>query len=277
MSTTAAVVLAGGGSTRMGTPKAALPWHGSTLLRRAAGIAGRAVDGPVVVVRSSGQELPPLPAGIDVTEDARPGRGPLQGIAAGLEAVGERARQAYVCGMDSPLAHPAFIRHVVRCLDADHDVALPGAHGFDHPLAAAYRIATAAPALEQTLAGGSLSTGALMRRLRVLSLDAAALLADPVVAVLDPQLDSLVNVNTSEEYAAARARPAPAVTVRCLGALRLRGLDPITLRVATIGAAAAIIGVELGGDVAALINGEQVVHDPLAPLAAGDAVIFMAP
>jgi len=277
VSATAAIILAGGGSTRMGTPKAALQWRGSTLLRRAVGIAGRAVDGPVVVVRARGQELPPLPDHVDVAEDERSGRGPLQGIAAGLQAVGARARDAYVCGVDSPLAHPAFIRHVVRSLDADHDVALPSAHGFDQPLAAAYRSATVAPAIDELLAADELATGALMARLRVLKLDAAALLADPAIAVLDPRLDSLVNLNTREEYAAARARPAPAVTVLCAGALRMRGPDPVTLCVATVGAAAGIIGVELGADVVAMINGERIAEDPQEPLAAGDAVILMAP
>ncbi|CAN5642244.1 hypothetical protein BH20ACT17_BH20ACT17_04230 [soil metagenome] len=277
MNATAAIILAGGASTRMGTPKAALAWRGSTLLRRAVGIAARAVDGPAVVVRAHGQELPPLPAGIEVAEDERCGRGPLQGIAAGLAAVSERARTAYVCGVDAPLAHPAFIRHVVRCLDGDHDVALPTAHGFDHPLAAAYRVASAAPAIDAVLAGDDLGTGALMARLRVLKLDAAALLADPAIAVLDPRLESLVNVNTPDEYAAACRRPAPAVTVLCAGALRVRGPDPIALCVATAGAAAGIIGVELGAGVIAIINGERVVDDPQEPLAAGDAVIFMAP
>jgi molybdenum cofactor guanylyltransferase len=50
----------------MGTPKAALEWHGSTLLRRIAGIVGRAVEGPVVVVRAPGQELPGLPGDVDI-------------------------------------------------------------------------------------------------------------------------------------------------------------------------------------------------------------------
>lgn len=277
MSATAAIVLAGGGSTRMGSAKAALEWRGSTLLRRAVGIAGRAVDGPVVVVRAPGQELPALPAGIAVVEDARAGRGPLEGIAAGLNEVGGRADNAYVCGVDAPLTHPAFIRHVVRSLDAGHDVALPRAHGFDHPLAAAYRIATVAAAIGEVLAGEDLATGALMRRVRARALDEAALLADPVVAVLDSQLDSLVNVNTPEQYAAARARPAPAVTVLCAGALRVRGPAPVTLRVATVGAAAGIVGVELGGGVVALINGEQLVEDPQEPLVAGDSVLLMAP
>ena len=50
---TAGIVLAGGRSTRMGAPKATLEWHGSTLVRRAAGIVARVVDGPVVVVRAA--------------------------------------------------------------------------------------------------------------------------------------------------------------------------------------------------------------------------------
>ena len=37
----AGVVLAGGRSSRMGTPKASLEWHGSTLLRRTVGILAR--------------------------------------------------------------------------------------------------------------------------------------------------------------------------------------------------------------------------------------------
>lgn len=67
------------------------------------------------------------------------------------------------------------------------------------------------------------------------------------------------------------------MTVLCAGALRVRGPDPIALCVATAGAAAGIIGVELGAGVVAMINGERVVDDPQEPLAAGDAVIFMAP
>src|SRR5262245_66621206 len=101
----AGIVLAGGRSSRMGTPKAALEWHGSTLLRRVTGIVARGVDGPVVVVRAPGQELPPLPERVTVVEDAREGRGPLMGIAAGLAAL--EADAAFVSSTDVPLLHPA--------------------------------------------------------------------------------------------------------------------------------------------------------------------------
>ncbi|MDF3051507.1 MAG: molybdopterin-guanine dinucleotide biosynthesis protein A-like protein [Pseudonocardia sp.] len=51
----AGVVLVGGRSVRMGASKAALEWHGSTLLRRTVGAVARVVDGPVVIVREPGR------------------------------------------------------------------------------------------------------------------------------------------------------------------------------------------------------------------------------
>ena len=68
-------------------PKAALEWHGSTLLRRTVGIMARVTSGPVVVVRATGQDLPELPEGTLVVDDPREGKGPVQGIAAGLAAL----------------------------------------------------------------------------------------------------------------------------------------------------------------------------------------------
>ena len=252
---TAGIVLAGGRSTRMGAPKATLDWHGSTLVRRAVGIVGRVVDGPLIVVRAAGQDLPALPDGIEVVQDARDARGPVQGIAAGLDAIGDRADAAFVCGVDAPLLHPALIAAVIAALASDEelDVALPVAHGFSHPLAAAYRT-TVGPHVRDVLERNMLGTRALLDRCRVLRLDAAALGADPHVAEHDPQLDSLLNLNEPAEYEAARARPAPLVTVVGAG----------DVRAATLLAA---------GEGTATING-QPVSDPGEPLVAGDVLAF---
>ena len=106
------MVLAGGRSSRMGAAKAGLDWHGSTLLYRAAAVLGRAVDGPVIVVAAPGQELPELPAGVAVVEDPVEGLGPMQGLAAGLAALADRADAAFACSTDLPFLHPAFVRRV---------------------------------------------------------------------------------------------------------------------------------------------------------------------
>ena len=47
-----------------------------------------------------------------------------------------------------------------------------------------------------------------------------------MLAALDPDLDSVLNVNTPADYEAARARPAPEVTVQLFGTLAERRGQP---------------------------------------------------
>jgi molybdopterin-guanine dinucleotide biosynthesis protein A len=278
MADVAGIILAGGRSSRMGSSKAALEWHGSTLLRRVVGLVQRSVDGPVIVVSAPGQDLPALPGGIEVVEDAREGRGPLQGLAAGLTQVGDRAAAAYASSTDVPLLHPRFIRRVLSAFDDDIDVVLPVAGGFRHPLAAVYRV-TLLAAVERLIAEDRMKPAFLFDECRVRQLDDAALLADPVLAALDPALDSVLNLNEPADYEAARARPAPAVTVRRFGALsRIApgGAEPASVEAATLGEAAAAAGITLDEHVVAALNGDQITRDPDVPLVAGDSVAFLA-
>jgi molybdopterin-guanine dinucleotide biosynthesis protein A len=258
MGRVAGIVLAGGRSSRMGMSKAHLEWHGSTLLRRTAGIVARGVDAPVVVVRAPGQELPALPPEVEVVEDAREGRGPLQGIAAGLAHLRERAEACFVSSVDVPLLHPLFVRRVVAALDDDTDVVLPEAQGRRHPLAAVYRTALVGE-VEALIAADRLKPASLFERCRVKRL-----------AVADTDLASLVNVNEPADYAAARARPAPAVTIERFGVRHVA-------RAATLAAAAAAADVALDGHVVAALDGERTTSDPEAPLAEGDRVVFGPP
>jgi len=274
--TSTGIVLAGGRSSRMGTAKAALEWHGSTLLRRVTGLVGRVVDGPVVVVRAPGQALPALDPEVEVVEDPREGLGPLQGLAAGLAATADRAEAAFVCSTDLPFLHPAFVRRVLRALDDGVDVALPVALGYPQPLAAAYRTALA-PEVARLVAAGQLRPAFLLRDHAVARLDDAALLADPVLAALDPDLASVVNVNDPAGYQAARAQPAPEVTVQRYGVLAAQGRrGPRTVRAATLAGAAAAAELALDRHVVAALNGDQITRDGELPLVAGDTVAFLA-
>src|SRR5215469_1372784 len=266
MSGSAGIVLAGGRSTRMGAPKAALEWHGSTLLRRTAGILGRVTEGPVVVVRAPGQDLPALPPGTEVVDDPREGLGPVQGLAAGLAALAGRAEIAFVSSTDMPFLHPAFVRRVLRAAQEGADVGLPVARGYPQPLAAADRL----------VAQQRLRPAFLFEQCAVTRLDEAALRADPVLAALDPGLDSVVNVNSPADYTAAREQPPPEVTVQRFGTLADGHRGPRQVRAATVAAAAAATGLALDSHVVAALNGDQITRDGEMPLAAGDTVFFLA-
>jgi molybdenum cofactor guanylyltransferase len=263
----------------MGTPKAELEWHGSTLLRRTADILARATGGPVVVVRAHGQEIPALPKGVLVADDPREAKGPLQGIAAGLAALRGLADIAFVSSTDMPFLHPAFIRRVLRvlCDGEGTDVALPVARGFKQPLAAAYRVCLADTA-ERLVKEDRLRPAFLFDECVVEQLDEGALRDDALLAALDPDLDSVMNVNTPADYQAALARPAPEVNVQLFGALA-KGAGKSSqqaIRAATLGAAADAVGLVLDRHVTAALNGDQITRDGETPLVAGDTVFFLS-
>lgn len=262
----AGVVLAGGRSTRMGTSKAALEWHGSTLVRRVAGIVARSVDGPMFVVAAPGQCLPTLPPEIAVVADPREGRGPLQGLAVGLAAAAAvPASVAFVCSTDMPLLHPAVVRRVVAGLHDSVDVALPVVHSRRQPLVAAYRTTLAGPVADW-VDGGERRMTVVAERSRVNVLQSRDLLADAAVRAADPELSSLSNLNTPQDYRAARARPAPPVTVRS-GDRAER-----VVSAATVAGAAAAMGLTFGQGTAVLDG--VIITDGTTPLVAGDVVTF---
>jgi molybdenum cofactor guanylyltransferase len=208
-------------------------------------------------VRAPGQELPELPGGVRVVEDAREGNGPLQGLLAGLEAVD--GELAFVASTDMPFLHPRFVAAV--CATArDADAAVPLLAGFRQPLAAAYRTALA-PLVAELIEQGQMKPAFLFERCETRWLDDL------------PYPESVRNLNAREDYEAALAEPEPTVRVRCFGPLRR---PPAEVRAATLGTAAVAIGVELGPHVLAALNGDQIARDPLEPLAEGDEVAFMA-
>jgi molybdenum cofactor guanylyltransferase len=196
----AGIVLAGGRSERMGRPKADLEWRGGSLARSVCEALESAGATPIVVVGAPGQRLPALPSGVEIVEDARPGRGPLEAIAAGLRALPAATERAFVSAVDAPFLAPAFVTCVVSAIEGNVDAAVPVHDGTLHPLAAAYRVSPTLEAVERRLTGSDLSLRGLLDDLRVRRLEEADLRA------VDPQLDSLVNLNTPQDYEDAALR-----------------------------------------------------------------------
>lgn len=180
----------------MGSPKALLAFGPETMLQRMVRLLGSVVS-PIVVVAAPQQSLPPLPADVTVTRDEREGRGPLEGLRAGLKALPGGVEIAYVTSCDVPLLVPGFVRRMID-LATDHDIAVMEIDGFPHPLSAVYRRSTL-PHVEALLAQDRLRPVFLFdavrtRRVQPAEMDSA-----------DPGLLTLRNVNTREDYLHALA------------------------------------------------------------------------
>jgi molybdopterin-guanine dinucleotide biosynthesis protein A len=188
------IILCGGLSTRMGTSKALLPFGAETMLQRIVRLLSTAVS-PIVVVAAVEQLLPNLPADVIVTRDEEPGRGPLEGLRAGLKALPESVDSAYVTSCDVPLLVLDFVRRMIDLL-ADHDIAVMDIDGFPHPLSAVYRRNTL-PHVEALLAQNRLRPVFLFDAVRTRRVPPAEMIS------ADPELLTLRNLNTREDYLAA--------------------------------------------------------------------------
>jgi molybdopterin-guanine dinucleotide biosynthesis protein A len=191
--TAAGIVLCGGKSTRMGASKALLPFGPETMLQRVVRLLGGVVS-PIVAVAAGDQELPALPAAVILARDEAEGRGPLEGLRAGLKALPDSVEIAYVTSCDVPLLVPGFVTQMLD-LARGYDVAVMEIDGFPHPLSAVYRRATL-PFVEDLLAHDRLRPVFLFEAVRTRRVR-------PEEMTADPDLLTLRNLNTREEYEAA--------------------------------------------------------------------------
>ena len=189
------IVLCGGKSSRMGTSKALLPFGAETMLQRVVRILSDVVA-PIVVVAAADQELPQLPPSIIVTRDERQGRGPLEGLRAGLKALPSSIDAAYVTSCDVPLLETGFVRQMID-LSNGYDIAVMEIDGFTHPLSAIYRRATL-PSVEDLLANDRLRPVFLFEAMNTRRVK-------PAEMTSDPDLRTLRNLNTREDYEQALA------------------------------------------------------------------------
>ena len=178
----------------MGRPKLSLPFGSELMLPRVVRILSEVVS-PIVVVAAHDQVLPDLPSNVYIVRDEQEYLGPLAGIEIGLRALRDRGIEAaYVSSCDVPLLQPTFITEMIRRLDG-HELAVPREREFHHPLAAVYR----------TSLVDRIHSLVVAQRLRPLFLiqqsDSIEVSVDELRGV-DPELQSLRNVNRPEDYTA---------------------------------------------------------------------------
>jgi molybdenum cofactor guanylyltransferase len=188
--TSGGIVLCGGKSTRMGVAKATLPFGPETMLQRVVRLLGTTVS-PIAAVAALDQVLPALPHDVIVARDEREAKGPLEGLRAGLAALPATVDAAYATSCDVPLLVPAFVERMLALL-GDDDIAVMEIDGFTHPLSAVYRRATL-PRIEELLAQDRLRPVFLFDAVRTRRVA-------PAEMTTDPDLRTLRNLNTPEDY-----------------------------------------------------------------------------
>ena len=185
-----AVVLTGGKSSRMGRPKALLPFDGEPLIAHV--LRGlKNIFTEVVVVAAPEQELPALPAVLVRDEVAY--QGPVSGIYHGLKAATKEI--CFVTSCDAPFLNLALISHLLSQI-SDNDVVVPFWQERFQPLHAVYRTSVA-PLLKDQLERGELRPIFLYHKVRTLKLD------EDKVRRFDPEGLSFLNMNSPADYDAA--------------------------------------------------------------------------
>ena len=130
---TAAFILAGGESSRMGRNKALLEIDGVPLILRTAHVVEQAVAKPTIV----GPREAFAALGFECVEDDWPGAGPLGGIATALRASGMEWNLVVAC--DMPYLTPEWLRHLVARAEASAAGAvIPQSEFGAEPLCASY-------------------------------------------------------------------------------------------------------------------------------------------
>ncbi len=227
-----AAVLAGGRSLRMGIDKTLLSVEGEPLVVRVAESVGD-VCAHTVIVTNRPEALADiaLPADVRVIQDAVAYQGPLGGLATALE----HAEDEWVLAVaaDMPWLRPELVRALWEARDGAQVVIPVGPKGSE-PLLALYHT-SCLQAARTVLDSGRRRIVAILPLVTVVEVSVESL------RHFDPELRSLVNVNTPEEFEEVRGtsdvshhgEPASVrLSVIEVGTRRARGMPserPITV------------------------------------------------
>jgi molybdopterin-guanine dinucleotide biosynthesis protein A len=282
----AAVILVGGKSSRMGRPKALLPFDGEPLVAHVVRKL-KEMFVEAVVVAAPEQELPALSATIVRDEVAY--QGPVSGIYHGLKASSKEL--CFVTSCDAPFLNLRLIAHLLAQA-SDHDVVVPYWQERFQPLHAVYRTRVA-PLLKEQLSRGERRPIFLFDKVSTLKV------SEEEIRRFDPQGLSLLNMNSPEDYQAVlqlwreKNSKSVSVSVELFGVARLLAKTQTVSLTLSDGATLAQVFSALAEKLPALsgrvinsagltpgytcnINGLDFVRDPGAKIKSGDKIFILS-
>ena len=288
-----AIILAGGRSSRMGQPKALLPFDGEPLIAHIVRSL-KDIFADVVVVLAPGQQIPSLP--VTLVRDGVAYQGPVSGIYHGLNAA--ESEVSFVVSCDIPFMNLSLISYLFSLIH-DHDVVVPYWEGRYQPLFAIYR-KSVTPYLHAQLQRGELRPIFLFDKVRTRKIN------EEEVRRFDPEGLSFLNMNTPADYQAALQRwqnlgasPLSARSIFCtvelFGVARLRAKTkavPLELppeatlaQVFTVLAERLpmLVGSVIAADKGALVkgqacnvNGRDFIRDSHTKIHSGDRIFILS-
>ena len=184
-------MLCGGQSSRLGFDKQELMFDGQTFLETIVS-AIQPVVRRILLVGNVNADRHRLPDSVSITQDQRLGKGPLEGIRVGLEDLSSDCEYAFVSSCDVPLLTGDLVEFLfARIGDADAIVPTKGPRQYG--MTAIYRTQLHA-AVDQRIQQHKLRVCNLAEGFQVTNIDAEEL------RVVDPELDTLTNINSAEDY-----------------------------------------------------------------------------
>lgn len=191
-----AAVLAGGRSLRMGVDKTLLSVEGKTLVARVCDAVAEVCERTIVVTnRPEALADAGLSDDVTIIRDEIAYQGPLGGLATSLD---EAQTEWVLCvAADMPHLEPGIIRSLWDLRDGG-DVVVPVGDKGPEPLLALYRRDACRGPAHEVLATGRRRIVALFGQVKVIEVPLEALRS------ADPELRSLLNVNTPSDLADAR-------------------------------------------------------------------------
>ncbi|UOQ93521.1 molybdenum cofactor guanylyltransferase [Halobacillus shinanisalinarum] len=181
-------ILAGGGSTRMGTDKAVLPLGEQTVLECIINVMEQ-VCGHVVVNRN--KPLTSITSKIEYIHDEYSDAGPLAGLHAVLKNTKEPAVLLSAC--DTPFIQEDVLRYLLEQRSNQTTAIVPVHEGRIQPLSAIYQ-GDLLPIIEQLLSDGKRSMRCLLDQI-----DVQYVSIFPSIP-MDRLNDHFFNMNTQGEY-----------------------------------------------------------------------------
>ncbi len=184
-----AIVLAGGDSKRLGSPKAMLDFCGQSLIERIVERLKKSFD-EITIVTDRPELYRGLPVRLtgDLLTDEQ--KSPLRGIHAGL-SVSDLPYQ-FVAACDMPLLNLELIAYMSQ-FAAEFDAVVPRIDNYFQPLHAFYN-RTCIEIIEQQVRKGCYKVTDFYSELKIRFISAAEIM------LFDPEQESFININTWPDY-----------------------------------------------------------------------------